>query len=103
MSGSSSKRWASSRARVVFPAPVGPKHRASPLLAAIVHLVFSSARLCVGEIYRYLGFGEVEYGSSTRRKCLRYGIFICFSVNLAQLPLSGCQLGASYQQRCITR
>src|SRR6266487_571609 len=58
--GSSSKRAANSRAMVVFPVPTAPKQIANPRLAAIVHLTFSRAKLCVGDIYKYLGLGEVE-------------------------------------------
>src|SRR5512132_292345 len=53
--GFSSSRWASSRARVVFPVPTGPNTSDSPRLVVIVHLVFSRAKLWVGEIYKYLG------------------------------------------------
>jgi hypothetical protein len=58
--GSSSSRAANSRAKVVLPVPTAPKQMAKPLRAAMVHLVFSRAKLWVGEIYKYLGLGEVE-------------------------------------------
>jgi hypothetical protein len=54
-------------------------------LAAIVHLVFSRARLWVGEIYRNFGLGEVEYGSWRSPKWSRYGTFIRLNVKLAKL------------------
>lgn len=58
--GSSSSRAANSLARVVFPVPTAPKQIVKPRRAVIVHLVFSRAKLWVGEMYKYLGLGEVE-------------------------------------------